>query len=149
MKYSHIFLFLFLSSAVHCQKRINVDQTNIDFNHVPEVVLLSKDSLPLTGLVYGLYNNGEVQYEWSYIDGVPNGVWKYFFYTGKIQYEFTYVDGSRNGPCKAWYFNGALNFESQYQDNELNGDQVFWTFTGELDVTRTYANGKCIEGCNN
>jgi len=149
MKYSHIFLFLFLSTAVHCQQRINVDQTNIDFNHLPEVVLLKQDSLPVTGLIYGLYNNGEVQYEWSYIDGVPNGVWKYFFYTGKIQYEFTYVDGSRNGPCKAWYFNGALNFESQYQDNELNGDQVFWTFTGELDATRTYANGKCIEGCNN
>ena len=148
MKFSYIFLFLFLSNTVFCQQqRVPVDQTNIDFNQLPELVLMKKDSLPITGLIYGLYNNGNIQYEWSYQNGIPNGIWKYYFYTGKIQYEFTYVDGDKNGLCKAWHFNGRLNFESQYQNNELNGEQVFWTYTGALDTKRIYSNGTCIQGC--
>lgn len=149
ISYSFIFLFLFLSSAVYTQDRIHVEETNINFNHLPEVVLDLNDSLPYTGTVYKLYKNGKIQYEWTYQEGVPNGIWKYYFYTGKPQYEFTYVDGDKNGPCRAWHFNGKLNFESQYQNDQLNGEQVFWTYTGELETKRTYTNGQCIKGCDN
>ena len=149
INYSCIFLFLFLTSVVYTQDRIHVEQTNIDFNRLPDVVIQKKDSLPYSGLVYAESKNGNIQYEWTYENGVPNGLWKYYFYTGKIQYEFTYVDGDKNGPCRAWYLNGALNFESQYENDQLNGEQVFWTFTGELDAKRLYANGQCIEGCEN
>jgi antitoxin component YwqK of YwqJK toxin-antitoxin module len=146
-KYSCIFLFLLIASSVFTQNRISVDQTNIDFNDLPEIIVEKENEKPYTGIVFALYNNGNIQYEWSYLDGIPNGKWKYYFYTGKVQYEFTYLDGEKHGPCRAWHFNGKLNFESQYKNNELHGEQVFWTYNGELDHKRSYANGKCIAGC--
>ena len=146
-RYSCIFLFLFLWSSVFTQARIHVDETNIDFNHLPEVIIEIENNEPFTGVVFALYNNGNIQYEWSYVDGIPNGFWKYYFYTGKVQYEFTYIKGNKHGPCRAWHFNGKLNFESQYKDDVLNGEQVFWTYNGELDHKRVYANGVCISGC--
>tara|TARA_B100001287_G_scaffold276854_1_gene290144 strand:- start:10324 stop:10779 length:456 start_codon:yes stop_codon:yes gene_type:complete len=149
ISYSVIFSFLFISNAFYTQDRIHVAETNIDFSRLPDVVIQKKDSLPYSGLVYSKYKNGNIQYEWAYENGVPNGLWKYYFYTGKIQYEFTYVDGDKNGPCRAWYFNGALNFESQYKNDQLDGEQIFWTYSGEFDAKRTYANGQCIKGCEN
>ena len=146
-RYSCIFLFLFLWSSVFTQARIHVDETNIDFNHLPEVIIEIENNEPFTGVVFALYNNGNIQYEWSYVDGIPNGFWKYYFYTGKVQYEFTYIKGNKHGPCRAWHFNGKLNFESQYKDDVLNGEQVFWTYNGELDHKRVYAKGTCISGC--
>lgn len=145
--YHCIFLFLFFWSSAFTQNRIHVDQTNIDFNHLPEVIIEKENNEPYTGVVFALYNNENIQYEWSYVDGVPNGKWRYYFYTGKVQYEFTYLDGAKNGLCRAWHFNGKLNFESQYKDGVLNGEQVFWTYNGELDHKRVYANGACISGC--
>ena len=145
--YSCIFLFLFFWSSAFTQNRIHVDQTNIDFNHLPEVIIEKENNEPYTGVVFALYNNGNMQYEWSYVAGVPDGKWKYYFYTGKVQYEFTYLNGAKNGLCRAWHFNGKLNFESQYKDDVLNGEQVFWTCNGELDHKRVYANGACISGC--
>ncbi|MDA9206735.1 hypothetical protein N9O41_00210 [Crocinitomicaceae bacterium] len=146
-KYSCIFLFLFLWSSIFTQARIHVDETNIDFNHLPEVIIEIENNEPFTGVVFALYNNGNIQYEWSYVAGIPNGFWKYYFYTGKVQYEFTYIKGNKHGPCRAWHFNGKLNFESQYKDDVLNGEQVFWTYNGELDHKRVYANGPSISGC--
>jgi len=149
MKYRYrcIFLFLFLWSSIFTQARIHVDETNIDFNHLPEVIIEIENNEPFTGVVFALYNNGNIQYEWSYVAGIPNGFWKYYFYTGKVQYEFTYIKGNKHGPCRAWHFNGKLNFESQYKDDVLNGEQVFWTYNGELDHKRVYAKGTCISGC--
>ena len=114
---------------------------------MPEVIIEIENNEPFTGVVFALYNNWNIQYEWSYVDGIPNGFWKYYFYTGKVQYEFTYIKGNKHGPCRAWHFNGKLNFESQYKDDVLNGEQVFWTYNGELDHKRVYAKGTCISGC--
>ena len=57
-RYSCIFLFLFLWSSVFTQARIHVDETNIDFNHLPEVIIEIENNEPFTGVVFALYNNG-------------------------------------------------------------------------------------------
>jgi hypothetical protein len=77
VNYSYIFLFLFLTSLVYTQDSIHVAETNIDFSRLPDVVIQKKDSLPYSGLVSAECKNGN------------------------IQYEFTYLDGNKNGPCRA------------------------------------------------
>ena len=48
-KYSCIFLFLLIASSVFTQNRISVDQTNIDFNDLPEIIVEKENNEPYTG----------------------------------------------------------------------------------------------------
>ena len=112
------------------------------------------------------YPSGELEAEWTEIDGKRNGIYKSFYESGEMKDEFQYVDhaldgeqkqyyedgtlkkewtsvkGKRQGPGKVYYPNGRLKKSLAYKNNKLDGRQDIYRESGVLHRIKTYKGGK-------
>ena len=72
------------------------------------------------------YYNGNKEFEKSYKDGKPDGLWKEWYENGQKKYEGSFKDGFRNGFWTYWYENGQKEIEFSYKKIKPNGIWTYW-----------------------
>ena len=55
------------------------------------------------------YENCNLMYKGTYVDGKQHGYWEYYHSNGNLYYKGTYVDGKKHGYWESYYYNGKLN----------------------------------------
>lgn len=61
------------------------------------------------------YPNGQIEYEWNYVNGGKHGIQKGWHENGTLSFEFNYVNDHMDGQQKSWYENGKLQSENNYK----------------------------------
>lgn len=68
---------------------------------------------PITGIVYELYENGNLNYYSYYVDGLLDGETVSFYEDGEIKSFNNMLKGTRHGKTIYWYENGDKKSESE------------------------------------
>jgi len=90
------------------------------------------------------YENGALQFEYSYRNNKLQGVTKEYYETGEIRAEHYYNRGKLIGK-KEFLRNGYLRYELKYKGNNKVETHKQYYSTGELFREQTFVNGK-LEG---
>jgi antitoxin component YwqK of YwqJK toxin-antitoxin module len=95
-------------------------------------------------LAEGSFINGDESEKGE--SGVPkngrDGIWNFYHENGKINEDANYKDGLLNGSRKSYFENGQLNEEENYQNGRLNGIRKVYLENGSLKEEGKYENGK-------
>lgn len=70
---------------------------------------------PEDGLVYELYNNGNLNYYANYVNGFIEGELIEFYKSGKLKAIKTLIHGQSNGLERRWHEKGKKSFEGDYK----------------------------------
>ena len=109
-------------------------------------VMYTKDTnIPYSGDVFGLYKNGQKEYEGTLKDGELDGKVTEWYENGQKQYEETWKNGKEDGKWTDWYENGQKEYEGTYKDGKLDGIWVKWYKNGQKKYEGTYKDGESIE----
>ena len=97
------------------------------------------------------YDNGNLQYEIPFKNGVKEGVEKYYFDYGGLKSETPYKNDKAEGISKEYYYeNGGLETEFSYKNGARDGITKVYMFNGKLLIAITYQEGKALSGiCGN
>ena len=104
-----------LMLVVGCSKPINAEK------------LIEEDGLKYhpdtkelySGDVFKNYLGGKTEFEGSYKDGKPDGLWTEWFRDGQKEEEGTYKDGKEIEVTRwAYHMNGQKSFEGTYKDGK-------------------------------
>lgn len=128
------------------------------------VMVLKADSTPFSGICKDFFNNGAIQSEKSYSDGLLDGEFNRYYKNGQVSVHVQYKMGEpiggfkqyfENGKLKAektdngktqiltrWYENGIKNNEIHFENNILNGTSEQWYKNGQKEFTCSYKNDK-------
>jgi antitoxin component YwqK of YwqJK toxin-antitoxin module len=71
-------IFLFGSSLLFSQEPMRYDYYNSNIKKSKGLMRVSKNGELLTGIVFGKYNNGQLEFEESYVNGKKEGEHKYY-----------------------------------------------------------------------
>ncbi len=88
--------------------------------------------------------NGKLEYECTYINDKPNGLYREWYNNGQLMCECTYINDKHNGLYRLWHENGKLLEEYTYVDDKRNGSYRKWYMDGQLMYECTYVNGTAI-----
>ena len=66
------------------------------------------------------YPNGQIEYEWNYVNGGKHGIQKGWHENGKLSFEQNYVNDHMDGHQKSWYDNGNIQSENNYKFTKEN-----------------------------
>lgn len=75
----------------------------------------NEDGKPFTGLVYELYNNGNLIYYANYVKGFIEGKLIEFYKNGNLKSVKNLIHGQSNGLERIWYETGEKKFEGEYK----------------------------------
>ncbi|MGG0277491.1 toxin-antitoxin system YwqK family antitoxin [Bacillus rhizoplanae] len=70
---------------------------------------------PFTGLVYELYDNGNLIYYTNYVKGFIEGELIEFYKNGNLKSVKNLIHGQSNSTERIWYESGELKFEGEYK----------------------------------
>ena len=92
----------------------------------------SGSDVPITGIVYELYPNGNINYYCMYANGIKNGDFISFYEDGSLMRRCTMYKGTRHGKTICWYRNGNKKAESEskysfdlyYQEWDEDGNLI-------------------------
>lgn len=88
------------------------------------------------------YDNGRIQYESFFNNGILNGSWKTFCENGSVCCdEKEYKDGLLNGTRTVRYINGDKQLEENYDLGHLEGSYTKWYQNGEKREEGFYESG--------
>jgi antitoxin component YwqK of YwqJK toxin-antitoxin module len=79
------------------------------------------ESKPITGLVKGYHENGEVKAEIFYKDGKKEGVAKYYYENGNVLFEVPYKNDKEEGVVKRYYINKNIEYEIPHKNGMKDG----------------------------
>ena len=113
---NHLIISLLLLSVGFCQQEYNAD----NLNEIDGVFYTKDTNEPYSGTVFSLYENGNIESEW------------------------TLKNGRLDGLYKLWYKSGKKWLQNTYKDGKLDGLSIYWDRKELLDTKRTYKNGKLI-----
>jgi antitoxin component YwqK of YwqJK toxin-antitoxin module len=80
----------------------------------------------------GYYPDGVKRIEGSYLQGMREGKWTYWFSNGNKWSEAYYKADIRDGKSTVWHENGSKYFEGNYRVGERTGRWRFWDEEGKL-----------------
>jgi antitoxin component YwqK of YwqJK toxin-antitoxin module len=78
----------------------------------------------------------------EYVNGIPNGIKKYYRKNGKIYMQMTLKQGNLTGEHKTWYHNGQLETQCYYINYNKEGKYLMWYPNGVLMLQELYINRK-------
>ena len=84
---------------------------------------------PFTGRVQKKYDDGVVQFQASFLKGVPHGLHLRRFDNGKLSMESVFDQGVLTGIKKSWWSNGSSK-EEQYWHNGTYQGRTMWDEEG-------------------
>lgn len=67
-----------------------------------------------------------------------NGKKIIYYPNGQIEYEWNYINGYQHGVQKGWHENGQLSFEQNYISDHMDGKQISWYDNGNLQSENNY-----------
>tara|TARA_B110000503_G_C6747768_1_gene250313 strand:- start:63 stop:443 length:381 start_codon:yes stop_codon:yes gene_type:complete len=79
---------------------------------------------PFTGVVFDVYEDGQLMYETIYKDGKRDGLAKGWYDNGQLEVMYNYKDGDIDGLYKRYYYNGQLKEEANFKDGEEVGTRI-------------------------
>ena len=123
-------LFVLLSSNVISQNRYHIYETNVYQNL--DTIVLNTTNERVTGVVYEIHENGQLETEASFIDGQQDGPTKIWYANGQLRGEGSFKSGKQDGPTKIWYENGQLKTEKVFKEGKLVGQKCFDQLGNEI-----------------
>ena len=81
--------------------------------------LASGKETPKDGIIKEFYENGQLQDERNFKDGMQEGISKTYFESGQIDSEVMYKNNLKEGLGKFYYESGKLKSEANYKDGKL------------------------------
>lgn len=88
------------------------------------------------------YQNGKVESEGRYTDGVSDSLWTWYDKDGNKRVQVTFDLGKKIGVEKQWYPNGQEKFLTTYSDEgKQSGTHSGWFESGQMKFTTSYKNG--------
>ena len=81
--------------------------------------------------------------EEHYVEGKPDGVWKFWFDDGKQSQEIAFRDGKRHGVSTEWDKEGVKRAEVNFADGDKHGKSTQWTADGKV-IEQTFSAGKLV-----
>jgi hypothetical protein len=125
------------------QRRIRA--TAIRFVHyffpTPNTDCTNKSKETQNGECKNYYENGNLQYIYSYIDGKRNGEFKSYYENGRLEVICSYIDDKLHGEYKDYYWNGQLKGICSYTDDKINGEDKYYYSNGYLMTICSYIDG--------
>ena len=88
------------------------------------------------------YENGNIETERTFVDGVEHGPAKGWFESGKLEFEAFKENGLVQGLVKNYYENGNLRIETNYIDQVKEGEEKLYYDTGQLARLNNYQNNQ-------
>ena len=102
---------------------------------------LKSNNTRLNG-AYKIGNNQGEYYEATFVDGIANGLVKFYNRYGKLKTEATFEKGIFHGPYRQYApYSGEMYREYNYKNGELDGKFREYS-DGKLVVDRNYKDGK-------
>jgi antitoxin component YwqK of YwqJK toxin-antitoxin module len=96
------------------------------------------------GKIQVKYENGNLNWEENYLNGMLDGSTKSWLDNGKLIQEWQYKNGLLEGIAKSWFENGKLASESNYVKGELIKEQ-YWHPNGKRAYESNYKNGIMLD----
>jgi antitoxin component YwqK of YwqJK toxin-antitoxin module len=90
--------------------------------------------------------NGVMEYQTNWKDGVHDGLQQHYNPDGKLDWEYMTQNGLRDGPYKLYYDNGKLFQEQNWENDKKNGlDRVYY-LNGQIWEEVTWKDDQKIPG---
>lgn len=100
------------------------------------------------GLLDGCYTrrheNGVVSVRKHYINGLLDGIYESWYDNSKIHFKEHYINDKRDGESLGWYNNGQLSWQKHYKNGRLDGECKRWNLDGTLEYIKNYKDGEFI-----
>ena len=122
----------FISSFAKPEK-VNPKPDGINVEKLEEregLAYVKGSDAPYTGKVYGLYENGQKQFEANFKDGKRDGLELQWYENGQKQFEANFKDGKTNGLLALWHDNGQKSHEANFKDGKRISEK-WWDSKGE------------------
>lgn len=87
------------------------------------------------------YDNGQMEYEATYVEGQIDGIETAWHRNGQKRTEQHYRRGLRHGPRYAWDEHGRLRQEENYADDLPHGTWTIWRDNGEVKWQAEFDHG--------
>tara|TARA_B110000305_G_C18797067_1_gene340967 strand:- start:4 stop:507 length:504 start_codon:yes stop_codon:yes gene_type:complete len=152
MKYLFVFLLLGLVScgdaSSNASENVKPKLKEYSWDEVTmpndTIAFFKKDMKPVTGIVRGWYEDGQLWTEQNYKDGKKDGSDRWWYENGQLNNEYNYKDDKKDGLFRSWYENGQLMFDYNYKDGKNDGLCSWWYESGQLMFDYNYKDGKLI-----
>lgn len=89
------------------------------------------DGKPFTGIIYASYENGQLEIEFNYVDGLPSGLQRRWYPSGQLEEEWEAIRGRGSAWSRKWYSNGFIRCERENKEN-LPVRIIQWSADGQL-----------------
>lgn len=140
LKYSLIFLFLFLGYCTHLSAQQDsvkiVVNDSTGFWH--KINWISKDTINGKSVAVFTHNESVAAIIHVYKNGLPHGVWKRFYPSGQLLEKTTYKEGKKSGEYALFDFRGTAVVLGSYKNNLRHGS---WNYK-QAGISGRYVNGK-------
>tara|TARA_B100001113_G_C21115082_1_gene625017 strand:+ start:286 stop:2934 length:2649 start_codon:yes stop_codon:yes gene_type:complete len=100
----------------------------------------SKNIYDGKSLIY--YESGELDREFTYVNGKINGTWRQYYKSGKIKRARTYIADKREGEDIRFYESGNTEIKMNYINGQLQGDWIAYYENGGINQTSEFVDGK-------
>lgn len=95
-----------------------------------ELALLNGE--PFSGIVYSEYDNGMLELEFNYVEGLPSGLQKQWFRNGQIERVSMARRGNGSSRIEYWHENGVKKIERTSDENNILTYYREWDEEGNL-----------------
>jgi antitoxin component YwqK of YwqJK toxin-antitoxin module len=116
-----ICLALFAAAAVYAQSAKTYTYDVDAFYDEDNDLVIDAVDRPITGILKDYYENGKVNWEAVYKNGVKEGVQKFYFENGKLLQQTPYKNGKREGHETLYFENGKPDQETFYKNDKAEG----------------------------
>jgi hypothetical protein len=89
-------------------------------------------------IVNDFYPNGEIKHEGKIINGLKEGVHKWYYENGKLDSEVEYVHGVKNGLAQSYYENGVKKSKAFYANGNVVDTIKFYYSNGNIKSIYIY-----------
>ena len=137
-----LFILLFIPLTLFSQENV-LNRETIKDEYIKEIDgILYYNEKPFTGMFYEEYENGKLEYEDPFIDGVRNGTLKFYYESGKLRTIANYKDGKKNGLYEHYYQNEKVMHKEYYKDGNTDGLLENYYPNGQIKSKFNYKDGK-------
>ncbi len=106
--------------------------------------LLCYNKKAFSGIVYELYDNGNLKFEYNVSNGLSDGKSEVFYNNGNLKYIGYFKKGKEDGIFKGWYDNEKLAFEKPFKNGYLDGEYKAWLYNGRFDFYTNFNKGSGV-----
>jgi antitoxin component YwqK of YwqJK toxin-antitoxin module len=105
-------------------------------------VLRGRDKIVVDhGTYTGWYDNGQVEYQGTFVQGKVDGVATRYHRNGQKAVEEYFANGVREGPRYSWDENGVLRKEEHFADDQPDGTWTTWDAQGKIKSQQRFERG--------